>query len=1214
MRLTKAQAQAVEARGNILVTAGAGTGKTRTLVERCLACLLDEKDAASIDEILMVTFTEAAAAEMRQRIRERLEQQQAAAPRSARWREQLALFECAHIGTLHSFCLQLVRQHFHELDLDPQLAVLAQEEAQALAEQTLDEVLQRHYAGDDAAAKSVQSLIRVQGGGRDLPVRDWIFQLHNYSQTLPEPEAWWNRQLTYFADREPNLWREWLREAITDLSQQWLPGLVPGETLNPVAAQCRRALVNLAKAGSEAELIEAFAQLSTAPALCVRGKTASWVEPLSELFSEASFLASLLAPEGEAHPLTQDWAWVRGAMTTLLELGREFSQAFANAKRELAVLDFHDLEQFCLRLLWDSAQGQPSAVALTWRQKLRFVFVDEYQDINAAQDKIIECLSRDLSNANRFLVGDVKQSIYRFRLANPAIFQAYAARWLPPEGTVIDLVENFRAKEGVLRWINSFFDILLTPDLGGVDYRSTSRLRFGAPEERAPLRAEANGLAPVELHLLTKAAAAEAASSEDASEGPTNPPEDLLDTEKEARFIATRLQELHSERYPVWDDTLGAFRPVTWSDMAILLRAPATKAEKYAKEFARLKIPLESARPGFYKCQEALDLISLLQLLDNPLQDLPALAVLRSPVVGLSTSELAQIRIALPKGPFWTALNRWFGGVASSGNAGLSPQQADKAPDATHPRLDTRIKVGNFLARFSRWRRMARQFSLSQLLESVLVETQYNSWLLAQPDGLRRRANVQALLDVARQFDKFQRQSLFRFLRYIDAQKSGQSEPETPSVPSEESVRLMSIHQSKGLEFPVVVLADLGKKFNTAELRAEVILDEVYGLCPLVKPPDRGTRYPSLAHWLGARRQLKQTLAEELRLFYVGTTRARDLLILCGTTTESALEKNWCGAPALRAQGRHARSYLDWLAQWFRNTVEPVAQMPEQGRSDLIRWFCHGPAALSHRMNQAPLSAQPAAGGEEPAPAALQELKKRLAWDYPFAAATRLPAKTSVTALRRLADANLEEAVPLGGARASVKAIQGSRAPALMDPAEVGQAHHLFLQWVSLDGPGDPAWLRKEAQRLIEVGRISHEQGQVLDFLRLGDFWTSELGVDIRGCPDYVHRELSFTARFKPGELPQFQNETPMENTMDDDFLLVQGVADLVVLAPEEIWLVDFKTDRLEEAELKARVAHYRPQVELYALALSRIYRRPVTKAWLHFLGLSRSVRVAVDC
>jgi ATP-dependent helicase/nuclease subunit A len=1205
MNITDVQHRAIHARGNVLVSAGAGTGKTRTLVERCLSCLLDEKNPASIDEILMVTFTEAAASEMRRRIRERLEQQQQRCPDAVHWQEQLALFESAHIGTLHGFCLQLVRHHFYELGLDPQLAVLAEEDARQLADETLDHLLQQHYSKTDAPALAVQKLIQVHGGGRDLSIRALVFQLYHYTQTLPDPAAWVSEQLRVFTSAEPVVWRAWFQQASTGFAAAWATSLETAAASNPIAARCLAALRKLPAEPSPEAFACALADIAAAREDYPRGKQKAWITPLTGFFTPAAFLSSLVSLPGRDDPLLQDWTWVRHHMVALLGLLREFSEAFAQIKREMAVLDFHDLEQFSLRLLWNPTSGQPTEVARAWRQRLRFVFVDEYQDINAAQDKIVECLARESSEANRFLVGDVKQSIYRFRLASPAIFQRYASDWTAPEGQVIRLVENFRAREGVLHCINSMFGALLTRDLGGVEYREGNALEFGAPDERLPLRAAANTAPPVELRLLLKKGRTRPSANEEPGENPADL-EELLDAEKEARLVAMRLQQLHAEQLPIWDEAEKAFRAVRWGDMAILLRAPARKAQSYAKEFARLTVPLQLARTGFYQTLEVLDLFSLLQLLDNPLQDIPALAVLRSPLVGLTLRDLAEIRLVSVKGPFWAALNQWY---ISSPPAGTG--------DA---RSDARSKVGSFLQRFSRWRRMAQQASLSRCLETVLNETHYDSWLLSKPNGLQRHANVHRLISIARQFDQFQRQGLFRFLKYLQAQQSAENEPEVPVAVTEDTVRLMSIHQSKGLEFPVVVMADLGKPFNTADLRAEVILDEQYGLCPHVKPPDTHKRYPSLAHWLGARRQLQESLSEELRLLYVGTTRARDHLILTGSITQTRLEKFWNTADVTPDKRASARSYLDWLGCWFQSSIGVALEEGASGKSPLVSWSVHddsvtGLAALKDPTPEPEPKPEP-----EPNPLTgpdtrvLEQLDQRLSWRYPFSSATQQPAKTSVSALRRQTATEDTEAAALPSANIVGSLSRGPRVRGKLDAAEIGRTHHLFLQFLSMAEPGTRDFLSQECDRMLAESRLTPEQANALDLDALAHFWMSGLGRQIQARAQLIHRELAFTARFSVEELAQVQNNpAELDLASRQEFVLVQGVADLVVIAEEEICLVDFKTDHLSPKELPDRVAAYRIQLQLYALALSRIYRRPVTESWLHFIQLRQSVPIATE-
>jgi ATP-dependent helicase/nuclease subunit A len=1232
MSLTDAQKEAIVARGNVLVVAGAGTGKTHTLVERCLSCLVDEKPRASLDQILMVTFTEAAAAEMRQRIRARLEQELERDPEESHWREQLALFETAHIGTLHSFCLKLVREHFYQLDLDPQLTVMAEEEARLLADETLDTLLRRHYAGRGAAATAVQQLIQAQGRGWDKPIRGLVLRLHHYTQTLPSPGQWLHDQLELFANPEPGVWRDWLISGVTEWCEERLPflnGLVSG---NDIAQDCANLLSKFPRQGLQDAIGPLLEEISGVANDCPRGRKALWIEPLEEFLKEARFLSSLFRAAEKADPLSEDWAWVRTQMTTLLKLAQEFTAEYSEAKHELGVVDFHDLEQHALQLLWDHKSNQPSPIALHWRKRLRFIFVDEYQDINAAQDRIIQAVSREGEQANRFLVGDAKQSIYRFRLANPQIFQGYVRSWNGQSGKSIALVDNFRSRETILEFINSLFAGLMRAEAGGISYDKKAELRFGDRSERRLLGVEASPAPSVELHLRARQRnnGGDWETDEESNDALAEI-QDLEESEKEARVVAMRVRELHSQRHRIWDEKLKDFRVAEWQDIAILLRSPAGKAESYAKEFARMDIPLQVARGGFYKSSEISDLVSLLQMLDNPLQDIPVLAVLRSPLVGLSLNELAMIRLTAMKVHFYAALLRWKETHArpaqrkTKGAEQLELLGEGRASHGRSPGIDTEgawDKVTIFLERFARWRRLARQVSLSRCLEAVLSETHYADWLLTQPDGEQRRAKVQRLISLAEQFDQFQRQGLFRFLQVIEAQQRAEVEPQVSAVRQQNAVLLMSIHQSKGLEFPIAVVPDLGKAFNLTDLRAEIILDEQYGLCPQVKPPQTGKRYPSLPYWLARRRQLRELLGEEMRLLYVAMTRARDTLVLSASVSAKSLKK-------LRIPGQNpeladvvaARSYADWIGLWFSQFCAQGDVETRQGESSRLRWFIHDDAELAlPGVLKEPMDSDRSAPDSE----VWTALEKRLSWSYAFNAATTQPAKTSVSEMRRQAN-ELDELpdAPFQATRTQTPA--GRRAHGKTKPssvgrdernskasaADVGSAHHRFLQLFPLDNTGNYESLQQEARKLQYASALTQRELELLDFKALANFWGSELGQRIRAQKEFVHRELAFTARFLPSELGTVTGQSTNAE-LDGEFVVVQGVADLVVLLPQEIWLIDFKTDTVGNDELPEKIQFYRPQMTLYAQALSRIFRRPVRECWLCFLGCDKQVLVEV--
>jgi ATP-dependent helicase/nuclease subunit A len=1176
--LTNAQAAAVQARGNVLVMAGAGTGKTKTLVARCLDCL--ERERASLDEMLIVTFTEAAATEMRLRLRRELEKKVITSPGDDHWPRQLALFDTAHIGTLHSFCFRLVREHFHEAGLDPQLKLLDEGEARQLASETLEEQFQTHYAGEDEFSRAVQDLIQTHGNGRDESIRDLVLRLHHYSQTRQDAADWLARQRQSFSAPLPTRWLDWLLTAVGNWRDQWREFLERGSISGEKTAEL---------AGILRQLPEGFARNAAAKCLAqVLAADNDWPKKdsprksLETFFGDAAFLNSLAFLNKDADPLVEDWKWIRGPMETLLRLTVEFAEIFSERKRTTGVMDFHDLEQSSLQLLWNPLTQRPSAIASYWRQALSFVFVDEYQDINAAQDKIIAALARDGTEANRFLVGDVKQSIYRFRLANPQIFRQYAREWQGDRGRTIALTENFRSREGILNFVNSVFCLVMREEIGGVTYEDESALRSGHQRKSDP---SPEPLA--ELLLRLKIKPDEAAGGEENGDMTA-----LEESAKEARVIARHLMQLVRQKHLICDDRSKEFRAVKFGDMAILMRSPRGKEDIFTREFARAGVPLSIAPGGFYESPEILDLLSLLQLLDNPLQDAPCIAVLRSPLVGLSLNELAKIRLNLKQGHFWTALVR-------SRQATI-----EIAPELSH-------KLDKFLSRFSRWRKLARQVSLSQCLEQVLAETAYDDWLKTQPRGGQRAANLELFLRLTQQFDQFQRQGLFRFLKFVEAQRETEAEPEVAAVQPEDAVRLMSIHQSKGLEFPVVVVAGLDKKFNEQDLRGEIILDDQFGLCPRIKPPTTGRHYPSLPHWLAQKHQKRELRGEELRLLYVAMTRARDLLVLSSSVAENKWETVWKHPVPVTAESiAAAGSFAEWLGIWFAHHGGGSELGGKGGRIAELSWrlveeseWCDEPPAAQFDQTGGTPDLMPGPLDLSSA-AAAERLHTVLSWEYSHAAATTRAAKASVTELRRAAERVDDETSQLFAAAVFTSGTSGTgRLPAKssgkLTAAEIGAAHHKFLQQVSLEETGD---LETEAERLVREHFLTLEERAALDFKALAKFWDSSLGRSIRALPpESVIREMPFTAGFRQTEISAIIKDSS-GSIFGDEFIVVQGVADLVAVLAEEVWLVDFKTDKVFARGLSEKKQMYEPQLQLYAAALQKIFTRPVTKCALYFL------------
>lgn len=1161
-RLTEAQRQAVEHAGNTLLKAGAGTGKTSTLVQRVLHWVTEK--GHSIDRLLMVTFTEASAAEMRQRIRESLMSRLEAASTDEEQDllgEQLARLEQAQISTLHSFCLRLVKENFHLLGIDPDVRVLDDQQTRPLEERLLDELMRERVAGQDEGSLAVQRLIRTYAAGNRDRVQGWIKQVHRFVRTLPAPDAWIEGELAAYAEPEPIQWREWLGEEICDWRTQWIPRLEPLRNENDFVEQALAGVRAIPVEGDLLQMGEALA-LICKPGRWANGTDAALKKTVNKCYDEAAIFADWLELSEGRNGLDEDWDHVRGDMATLLRLVREFDRRFTEAKGEIGGIDFADQEQLTLRLLLDETTG----VAVQCRDWFQQVMIDEAQDINRAQDAIL----REVSGENRFIVGDIKQCIYQFRLTDPRIFDGYATRWSAGEGRVIPLQDNFRSHEGVVCFVNRLFESIMVPEVGGMDYDESARLEFGAPDSRSE-RSLANdpaGENRVEINFL-------AAKNPGESVGATT-------VELEARMVASRLRELKDREYQIQDPETDRFRPVDWQDMAVLLRSPSTGAETYVQEFRSFGIPLQAKRAGFYSSMEVADLINLMRLLDNPRQDIPLLAVLRSPLVGWSVEELGWLRVGHGRESCWESLARVAEAEESNG---------------------IKEKATAFKARFDQWRSLVRQSSLSHALEVILEQTHYEALLAMQPRGAERAGNLRRLLELARQYDPYQRQGLHRFIRFIDAQEEANVdlEPAPPAVTN--SVRLMSVHQSKGLEFPVVAVGGMGKQFNEQDYKAALTVDEDLGLCPQVFPGGPEQRYPSLPLVLARRRGRRELRGEELRLLYVACTRAKDRLILAGAMNSTAEDLEDIMARELGAgEVAAAKGTFDWLLPWLGRSIGATGPNDAKDSLSWDLWTADDVRlipAVGIETDEDGTAGDPFARVDSDA------LADRLEFAYPFAGASVEAAKTSVSDLRKRAaetddvtkpkyarPTEFEESVPTDGR---------------LSAADLGTLHHSFLQQIDPWKASSPQELKAQANRLLQAGELDERGIAALDFPAIAGFWASSVGRSFLSGGGKLERELPFTARFGTRQLAEL-NVGGHAELGTEDFVVVQGVVDLALIGESEIVIADYKTDHFRIGDLDSKLGAYVPQLRLYAEALEMIYRRPVRSAWLYFLAHGKAV------
>ncbi len=1279
--LTPQQQTAVEAAGtDILVAAAAGSGKTATLVERVIRMLTRPQDPVDVDRLLVVTFTEAAATEVRNRIGSALQDALASRHGEPRLQRQLALLGRAHISTLHSFCFGLIRQYFYRLDLDPGFAVMDEHEALLLRSEVLDQLMARKLENEHADGP-FYALVDSYGGKRgDEDLRRLIVELHGYVQTLPWPQKWLDDSLaafhfppgtplasTTFWQEIKKHWRLLLMEARAWLQEAarltWEAG-GPEELQAELAAEIEQ--LSAAVVASKSDDWEKWREAVFAVTF---PRLPAWTEDTAEpavgkrvrgLRDRARKIVKEFQEGYFSRPPEQwlaDLAQASPYIETLVALVNEFAAAYQAAKAEQGQVDFADLEHLTLRLLSDPAAPpgeRPSDVARELRSRFAEIIVDEYQDINATQDAILGLLTADSPGGpHRFLVGDVKQSIYGFRHAEPSLFMEKYRRYQPWGTTVsapgrrIILGTNFRSRKGIVDAVNFVFRQIMTTETGGIPYDADAELIYGADYPPLPAPQAAGGEVPVELHLIEQQndgdpdepmvpdpvvqEAAEQKDDEDdeineessSDTGSQEKPWDLADLraiEREARLVAWRIRNLvtgtaSAPRAMVWDRETGQYRPIRYRDIVILLRAPAGRANIYLEALGQAGVPAYTqVATGYFSATEVQVMLSLLQVLDNPRQDIPLAAVLRSPLAGLHAEDLAKIRLAAPNASFYDAVL----------------QASKTATDAP-----LRDALARLLDALERWRTAARRRPLSQVIWQIYQDTEYLHYVQGMPGGAQREANLLALYERARQFDQFARQGLFRFLRFIERlQEEGEDMGVAPvSSESEDVVRLMSIHKSKGLEFPVVVLAGLGMNLRS-HAGADVIFHRRLGFGPQLVDTVQRVKYPTLAYQAVRKASHLDDLAEELRVLYVAMTRARERLILVASARNlKAKAAGW--AIARSVQGwplpgyflTSATSYLDWLgcALMRHPDAQPLRDLagvdlpanPEltshPSRWQVQVWNLQNMAAAldpgASTQEKGPIDWKGIGAmvplGRTFAPETVQPLQSKLFWKYPYAQLSQRFAKLAATEIPAPFQSGDEPPAaylpPHDAGPNLVRRPQFIQAKRQLTPAELGTLLHRVLQHVDLARTCDAADLADQLQEMVARHLITAADAEAVDVQPLALFFASPLGRRARAHPERVRREVAFTLAVPALEV--YPDLDPAVGGQEK--VIVQGTIDLLIEEPEGFVLVDYKTGDGDPAV--ASLA-YKGQINVYRRAVEGILGRPVHEAYLYFVPAGQAV------
>ena len=1159
MPLTPYQELAAESRGGArLVSAAAGSGKTKVLVERLMRYV---DRGADIDDFLVITYTRAAAGELRSRILSALGERIAQDPMNRRLRRQTELCCRASIGTIDSLCGRFLRENTHLAGISPDYRVIEPDRAAELRSNVLDRLLEKLYdrLEDDPGARS---LVDSFGAGRnDDKLAALVERLHDAVQSHPDPAAWLARQREALAvpentDAGATVWGRYLLSRTESQAAYWARRM---DALRSALAEPEREekLIKAYDASLEATAA-GLRNMERAAALgweAARSACAVEFPRIGVYKGEDPLAQSIKAARGEckktcdkwkhtfaddSHTLLAELSASAPAVDALLALTLELDRAYAAEKRRQGLCDFSDQEHMMLRLLEDTSNGLAAALSARYTE----VLVDEYQDVNACQDALFRCLSDN--GRKLFLVGDVKQSIYRFRLADPSIFLKKYESWAdltpetPPEtpGRIL-LRENFRSRREILESANHVFRNVMSREIGELCYDDAAALRPG--RELPP-----GGGAPAELCILTPP---------DAAEDEERPDKTAL----EAEYVASRIRQMVDAHTPVTEG--DALRPCTYGDFAILLRSHKAVSPRYRAALAAQGIPSVSQQGGgFYRSTEITALLSLLAVIDNPRQDVPLIAVLRSPLFGFTPDELSAVRAADKTADFYTALCR---------------------------RAEKDGRCAAFLKTLESYRALAPDLSVEALLARICDETGLFALLAAMPDGNARRENVHRLADFARQFEQEGYRGLFRFVRWMKRLEERGDEPRTGAVESRDAVQIISIHHSKGLEYPIVFLAGTSHRFNKIDSAATVLIHPQLGVGGKVVDTKRGVVYPSLA-WRAISAKLEEeTLSEEMRVLYVAMTRPKDRLII--TALWSDAEKT--------------------LAKLREGLTSPVAPQLLALDASPSHWLARAAllpdSPIGLRIVPTGGETAAAAEPEEPAapePAETAALTAALDWEYPYRWAEELPSKITASALEGSdADPDAQDLSPNTGRRSFRRPVFGAKDAPLTGTAR-GIAVHTVLQFIDYSRVSTLEQVRGEIERLKNAEHITPAQAAAVEPERICALFASPIGQRILHA-DEVWRELRFSLLTDAGKV---------FGVPAGESVLLQGVADCCIREGDALTVVDYKTDFVTADTLEARAAEYAPQLRAYAAALTRLLEKPVREGVLYFLRTGESV--SIDC
>ena len=1190
MNWTKEQKDAIYKKdSNILVAAAAGSGKTAVLVERIIQKIIN--DGIDIDKLLVVTFTSAAASEMRERVLEAIYSKLEDEPDNENLQKQLILLGKSNICTIHSFCLDIIRNNFFEIDLSSNFRIANEEEIELLKQESLEDVFEELYENED---KDFEKLVDTYTGYRgDEPLKEIVLNIFKFIQSSPFPHDWLEENVKKFKplNNEMDFSRtDWGKILLNEIREEVIDGI---QSLKVYRNKCEKYsdmekftnclstdIDNLKVFAEKLEeswdssfefynSCQLFGRWPTDKKVTMilkdEAKTArdNVKKKVNDVISKI-----LLYNSKEAFA---DIYEMYETLRILKDIIFKFEAEYIRKKKEKNIIDFNDIEHYALKILTQKNEDGnyiPTEVAKKYQDKFEEIAIDEYQDSNEVQEYILNMVSR---GNNIFMVGDIKQSIYKFRQACPELFlnkyNKYALNG-NENGLKIQLFKNFRSRENVLSLTNLIFESIMSKELGDIDYTEEEFLNYGADFDE-----EQNDLGKAEIHLIDL----ENTEEDEIFEG-----DKIEKQEIEAKFVANKIEELVSKEYKVKDKKEG-YRPIKYRDIVILLRATANVAPVFEKELLAKNIPVfTDATSEYLDTIEIQTIISLLKILDNPIDDIALVSVLRSEIGKFTDNELVEIRLIDRESKFYYALK--------------------KAKEELTGNL--REKIEKFWENLECWRNQSEYLSLAELIWKIYTDTGFYEYCGFMPNGALRQANLKMLFERAKEYEKTSFKGLYNFIRFIEKLRTGTGDMSAAKIigENENVVRIMSIHKSKGLEFPVVFISNFSKSANLRDLSDNILLHKDIGIGPEYINYERRIRYSTSAKQAIKVATRREVLSEEMRVLYVALTRAKEKIIITATgrKVENDLEKKQelyniynSNNPKINPiLVKKFSSYLDWLE---------LVSFSDNSK-DLIKIQIHKKNEIDFDNSKKNRELPEFDFNRE---FDIEEISKQINFEYEHILETELPSKSTVTRVKELAYENqivdfekivntevgLEKVIPQFLEEDDVR-ITASRKGTLI---------HMLLQKIDFRQEYNMQKLNELMESLVSKNKITRKEANSINLNRILDFLNSDFALKIKNAKE-IQKEKPFCTKVLAKEI--YKKAT-------DETILVQGIIDLYFIDEnDKLVLLDYKTDYVEKGQEETLVHKYKKQLEIYKKALEEGVNKQVDNIYIYSIYLNKEIEI----